>query len=122
MASRHRQTAAAPIAEPACDGPTDEQVQVAVTTLTLLADPTRLRVLWLLARDDHDVGTLATLAGTSPSAASQHLAKLRLGGLVAARKQGQKHVYSARGGHIRTLVTEALFHADHRVHDEPDHS
>ena len=34
--------------EPALDLPTDSQVEVAVTTLALLADSTRLRILWLL--------------------------------------------------------------------------
>lgn len=117
-----RQQEAVDTGQAVADAPTDEQVHVAVTTLTLLADPTRLRLLWLLARDDHDVRTLAALAGAAPSATSQHLAKLRLAGLVTARKQGQKHIYSARGGHVRTLVTEALFHADHRVRNEPDHA
>ncbi len=34
-----------PRAEPDLDLPTAEQVDVAVTTLALLADPTRLRIL-----------------------------------------------------------------------------
>ena len=34
--------------EPALDLPTDSQVEVAVTTQALLADSTRLRILWLL--------------------------------------------------------------------------
>ena len=69
-------------AESSGDLPTDGQVDVAVTTLGLLADPTRLRVLWLLARGDRDVGALSVLTGATASATSQHLAKLRLAGLV----------------------------------------
>jgi hypothetical protein len=30
-------------------------------------------------------------------------------------------VYSARGSHVRALVHEALYYADHRVSGEPDH-
>lgn len=97
------------------------QVDVAVSTLGLLADPTRLRILWLLARGDRQVGALSDLTGASPSATSQHLAKLRLAGLVSVHKQGRHHVYSASGSHVRNLVDEALFYADHRVSGEPDH-
>ena len=103
------------------DQPTDDQVDMAVVTLGLLADHTRLRLLWLLASEERDVGTLAQLAGATPSATSQHLAKLRLAGLVAVRREGRQHFYSARGSHIRRLVEEVLFHADHRLSDAPDH-
>ena len=110
-----------PPAESSLDVPTDGQVDVAVTTLALLADPTRLRILWLLARGDRDVGALSVLTGATASATSQHLAKLRLAGLVSMRKAGRQHVYSARGAHVRALVDEALFYADHRISGEPDH-
>ena len=103
------------------DLPTDAQTDVAVTTFGLLADPTRLRILWLLGRGDREVGMLSELTGATPSATSQHLAKLRLAGLVSMRKAGRQHVYSAGGSHIRALVDEALFYADHRVSGEPDH-
>lgn len=106
---------------PGQDLPSPEQVDVAVSTLGLLADPTRLRILWLLARGDREVAALSALTGASPSATSQHLAKLRLAGLVSVRKQGRQHVYSARGSHVRNLVDEALYYADHRVSGEPDH-
>lgn len=106
---------------PSLDLPTDAQVDVAVTTLALLADPTRLRILWLLARGDREVGALSALTGATASATSQHLAKLRLAGLVSMRKAGRQHVYSARSAHVRALVDEALYYADHRVSGEPDH-
>ena len=110
-----------PRLQPDLDLPTAEQVDVAVTTLALLADPTRLRILWLLARADREVGALSTLTGATASATSQHLAKLRLAGLVSMRKQGRLHVYSAHGAHVRALVDEALYYADHRASGEPDH-
>lgn len=107
--------------ERAVDLPTAAQVDVAVTALGLLADPTRMRSLWLLARGDRDVGALSQLTGATASATSQHLAKLRLAGLVTMRKAGRLYVYSARGAHVRALVDEALYYADHRVSGEPDH-
>ncbi|MHB1988169.1 MAG: ArsR/SmtB family transcription factor [Acidimicrobiales bacterium] len=103
------------------DLPGPAQVQAAVSALILLADPTRLRMLCLLSSGEHDVGTLAGAAGATPPAASQHLAKLRLAGLVDVRQDGKRRLYSTRGGHVRRLVEEALYFADHRVSGEPDH-
>lgn len=101
--------------------PSPAQVGVAVTAFALLADPTRLRLLWLLGAGEYDVGTLARLTATSPAATSQHLAKLRLAGLVTVRRAGRRHIYAARDSHVRQLIRAALHHADHRVADRPDH-
>ena len=105
----------------ASDLPSAHQIEVAVGALGLLADPTRLRMLWLLSDYEHDVGTLAELTRATPAATSQHLAKLRLAGLVSVRQDGRRHMYSARGSHVARLVKEALFYADHRLSGHPDH-
>jgi DNA-binding transcriptional ArsR family regulator len=101
--------------------PSQQQLQVAATGFALLADPTRLSLLWVLANGDADVSTLARTAGVRDTGVSQHLAKLRLAGLVEARRDGRRQVYSVRGGHVRRLVLEAFGHADHQVHGLPDH-
>lgn len=102
--------------------PNDAQVAAATSAFAMLADPTRLRLLWLLHSGEHDVGSLAQLTGTSPAATSQHLGKLRLGGLVVVRVEGRRRVYSARNAHVRQLIREALYHADHHVSGQPDHA
>jgi DNA-binding transcriptional ArsR family regulator len=101
--------------------PGEEQLRVAATGFALLADPSRLRVLWVLAHADADVTTLAEVTRVRASAVSQHLAKLRLAGLVQATRDGRRQVYSVRGGHVRRLVLEALDQAEHQVTGEPDH-
>jgi DNA-binding transcriptional ArsR family regulator len=101
--------------------PTAEQVEVAVGTLRMLAEPTRLRVLWLLAHGEESVGRLAELAGVAPSVVSQHLGKLRLARLVTTRRDGNRIFYAATDVHVRQLVEEALFHADHLVAGIADH-
>lgn len=101
--------------------PSDAQVAAATAAFALLSDPTRLRLLWLLGSGEHDVGSLARLVDAAPAATSQHLAKLRLAGLVTVRRDGRQHVYSVRGGHVRRLITEALYQADHAVSGQPDH-
>lgn len=82
----------------------------AAETFSLLATPTRVHVLWLLARGDHDVGSLAATVGATVATVSQHLAKLRLAGLVAARADGRRQVYRIEDPHILSLVEQAVEH------------
>ena len=101
--------------------PTENQVTQAVDTLKLIADPTRLRILWALLHGEHSVNRLAEHVGAQPAAVSQHLAKLRLGRLVRTRRAGTHVFYMAQDDHVRRLVEEALFHADHVVRGQSDH-
>ena len=117
--ARTNQTEAKAAAHP--DALTDEQVQAAVLSFTLLAEPTRVRMLWALLDDRRDVASLAEVAGCRPTVASQHLSKLRLAGLVAATRDGRRMVYELRGAHVRGLLREALFQADHQVSGQPVH-
>lgn len=102
--------------------PTADQVEQAVNTLKLVADPTRLRILWTLLHGEHSVNLLADHVGAQPAAVSQHLAKLRLAHLVRTRREGTHVYYLARNDHVRRIVEEALFHADHVVQGLPDHN
>jgi DNA-binding transcriptional ArsR family regulator len=101
--------------------PGDEHVEVAAQAFRLLADPTRLRLLWLLCGGDSDVTTLARRVGAARPAVSQHLGKLRLAGLVATRRDGRRAVYRARGGHVRRLLGEAIDAADHHLTGAAEH-
>ncbi len=101
---------------------TNEQVSAAVLAFSLLSDGTRVRMLWALRDCELDVSSLAAVAGCRPTVASQHLSKLRLAGLVEGSRRGGRQVYyRLRGGHVRSLLAEALFHADHQVTGEPIH-
>ena len=102
--------------------PTEAQVSVASEAFRLLADPTRMRILWALLHGESSVACLAELVGATPTAVSQHLAKLRLARLVQVRRQGTFAYYSAADDHVERLLAEALFHADHRVTGATHHS
>ncbi|GAA5185755.1 hypothetical protein GCM10023322_30480 [Rugosimonospora acidiphila] len=100
--------------------PNDEQVHLAAETFRLLADPTRLKILWALLQGESNVACLAELAGAAPAAVSQHLAKLRMSRLVRGRREGTFVYYSAEDTHVRGLLAQALHHADHLERDLPD--
>ena len=89
---------------------TSPQLRAAADTFALLAAPTRLHIVWLLARHEYDVGTLAEHTGASVAAVSQHLAKLRLAGLVAARRDGRRQIYAVEDPHVLTLVDQIFDH------------
>lgn len=80
-----------------------------------LADPTRLRIVWALLHGEHSVTELAEHVGARPTAVSQHLARLRLAGVVRTRRDGNRIFYVAENEHIERLATEALLQADHAV-------
>lgn len=68
---------------------------LAAERLKLVADPSRLRIIWALLHGEHSVTELAEHIGVQPAAVSQHLAKLRLARLVKTRRQGNFVFYLA---------------------------
>ena len=95
--------------------PNEEQVQLAAEGFRMLADPTRIKLLWALLQGESSVTCLAELVGAGPTTVSQHLAKLRLAGLVRGRREGTFVYYTLADHHIGELVRQALSHADHRT-------
>jgi DNA-binding transcriptional ArsR family regulator len=92
--------------------PESETVEAVAAQLRLLADPTRLRILCALVQGESDVSCLATLAGTGMPAVSQHLAKLRLAGVVRPRREGQRMIYELVDQGLRDLVSRLLDDAE----------
>ena len=62
--------------------PDQSRLDAATGTFRMLADPTRLHILWLLTQGEADVTALTEACDASRTAVSQHLAKLRFTGLV----------------------------------------
>jgi DNA-binding transcriptional ArsR family regulator len=101
--------------------PDGSRLAVAVEVLGLLADRTRLALLHRLGEGEADVTTLTECCEASRTSVSQHLARLRLAGLVTTRKEGRRVIYGLRHGHLRRLVDEALNVADHQIGHLPPH-
>jgi DNA-binding transcriptional ArsR family regulator len=96
-------------------------VDLAVEVFSLLADATRVRIVLLLRDGERSVNHLAEAVGKSPTAVSQHLAKLRLGRIVRARQEANRVYYSLVDEHARTLVTQAVFQAQHALGEHSAH-
>lgn len=95
--------------------PTGAEFDAAAEMFKLLADPTRLRIIWALLHGEHSVNELADHVGAKPTAVSQHLARLRLSRLVRTRRDGNHIFYAVENDHIETLARHALLQADHLV-------
>lgn len=78
-------------------------------TLKLLSDPTRLRLLALLLREELSVAELQEILGMAQSRISSQLALLRQADVVVDRRDGKKAFYSLRP--TLDAKTLALLHA-----------
>ncbi|HEY9624981.1 MAG TPA: metalloregulator ArsR/SmtB family transcription factor [Crinalium sp.] len=75
-----------------------------------LADPTRLRLLSVLATQELCVCDLATALKMSESAVSHQLRVLRSQRLVKYRKEGRNIYYSLADSHVMNLYQEVAEH------------
>jgi len=66
-----------------------------IKSLKLISDPTRLRILALLAQDALSVAELQEILGMGQSRISTQLSQLKTAGLVNDERSGKNNVYSA---------------------------
>jgi ArsR family transcriptional regulator, zinc-responsive transcriptional repressor len=106
------------------DGPEsipDDEVNLIVEVFRMLADPTRVRLLWALTGGELSVSELAEQVGKPAPSVSQHLAKLRMARLVRTRREGTTIFYSLENEHVSQLVADAVFNAEHAGPGVPAH-
>lgn len=99
----------------------EDQLSLVVEVFRMLADPTRVQVLWALADAELSVNELADRIGKPAPSVSQHLAKLRMARLVRPRRAGTTIFYSLENEHVRQLVVDAVFNAEHAGPGVPPH-
>ena len=89
---------------------TPEQAGALSETFSLLADPTRARILHALSIEELCVSDLAEVVGVSASNASHQLRLLRSRRLVGVRREGKRTYYRLQDAHIESLVEMGLTH------------
>lgn len=88
--------------------PDDEVVDRTCDVLRILSDPTRLRLLHALAQGETNVACLAEIVRANPTTVSQHLSKLRLSGIVKARREGTFMYYTVIDPTVRRVLATVL--------------
>jgi len=96
-------------------------VSLIVEVFRMLADATRIQLLWSLIDGELSVNDLAERVSKPAPSVSQHLAKLRMARLVRTRRAGTTIFYSFENDHIRQLVVDAVFNAEHAGPGVPSH-
>nr|WP_236823758.1 metalloregulator ArsR/SmtB family transcription factor [Blastochloris viridis] len=76
----------------------------ATALLKALAHESRLVILCLLAEGEKSVSELEGLLSQRQATVSQQLARLRLDGLVATRREGQMIYYSLATDNVRVIL------------------
>jgi DNA-binding transcriptional ArsR family regulator len=98
-----------------------EQADLVVEVFRMLADTTRVQLLWSLADREMSVNDLAERVGKPAPSVSQHLAKLRMAHLVRTRREGTQVFYRLENEHVRQLVIDAVQNAEHAAGGVPAH-
>jgi DNA-binding transcriptional ArsR family regulator len=99
----------------------EDQVDLAVEVFRMLADATRIQILWALIEAELSVSELAERTGKAPASVSQHLAKLRMARLVRPRREGTTIFYRLDNDHVARLITDAVYNAEHAGPGVPGH-
>lgn len=87
----------------------------------MIAEGTRIQILWVLIDREMSVNDLAETIGKPGPSVSQHLAKLRMARLVRARRHGTQVFYQLENDHVRQLLVDAVHNAEHAGPAIPAH-
>jgi DNA-binding transcriptional ArsR family regulator len=99
----------------------DDQVALAVEVFRMLADGTRIQILWALVGGEKAVNDLAEVIGKPGPSVSQHLAKLRMARLVRTRREGNQIFCELENDHVKWLIVDGIYNAEHAGSGIPAH-
>ena len=88
----------------------DNELAALAVVYRVFGDPSRLKILMALRRDEMCVCDLAALTGISESAVSHQLRRLKDLSLVRSRREGQVVYYGLDDKHVVLLLDIGLRH------------
>jgi ArsR family transcriptional regulator, zinc-responsive transcriptional repressor len=92
----------------------DEETLFIVTqTFKALSEPTRVKILHLLAQKEHSVNEIAESLSLLQTTVSHQLRFLKNLRLVKYRREGTTLYYSADDDHVMNLLQQTMHHARH---------
>ena len=90
------------------DIPTYEDVVIPAELFSILSDPTRLRILWLLCHTTECVLDIALAINMSSPAVSHHLKLLKSYDIITSKKVGKEMQYTLSDNKYSKLIHEML--------------
>ena len=94
--------------------PETESIISLAETFKILGDPTRIKILHVLTKNEMCVCDIAASINMGQSAISHQLRILRSARLVKYRKDGKSAWYSLDDSHVLSLMHQGLEHIKHR--------
>lgn len=83
----------------------------------VLADETRVKIVYILSKEELCVCDIAALLNSTVSNISHHLRVLRTAHLVKFRKEGKQVYYTLDDEHVVHIIKEGFEHVNH-IHQE----
>ncbi len=77
-------------------------------TFALIADPSRLKIMWLLCHCEECVNNIAAAVNMSAPAVSHHLKLLRQANLLQSRREGKEMFYTLSDSPAAQLLHKAV--------------
>lgn len=93
----------------------EKYIQPMADIFKVLSDPTRIRILALLAHEEMCVSCIAGALNMTHSAISHQLRLLRSANIVKFTKEGKEVIYSLDDQHVLGLFAQALDHVKHKI-------
>lgn len=88
----------------------DDYIEDMADLFKILGDPTRVRILSILQKEEMNVSNISALVGLPISAISHQLRTLRQSKLIKPRKSGKEVIYSLDDDHVSQIFACALAH------------
>ncbi len=92
---------------------TEEVIENVAQTFKALADPTRVKILFLLSQQQCSVNQIVESLQLSQSAVSHQLATLRSLRLVKYRREGNSLYYTYDDEHVINILKQTISHNLH---------
>ncbi|MBQ5783270.1 MAG: helix-turn-helix transcriptional regulator [Oscillospiraceae bacterium] len=80
----------------------------------VLGDPTRIKMMYVMAQGEVCVQDIAAALGMTKSAISHQLSGLKENGIVKSRREGKNVYYSIDDDHVQAVLDIAMTHVQHK--------
>ncbi len=84
----------------------------------VIGDETRIKIIWVLRREEMCVGDIANILNMTKSSISHQLAILRENDVVKFKKIGKVVYYSLNDEHVEMLFKIAIEHVTHKLKEK----
>lgn len=90
--------------------PTEDELSEMSARFKIISEPSRLKILLVLAEGELCVEHIVSAVGGNQSAVSHQLKILKDNKIVRARRQGKNMLYSVADWHVLTMIEAAKEH------------